>query len=405
MNRQSSSSTQTVILSGVVLVALCLVVIGVVAVVLSYQSLVVVDEVATIAAATVPPTPTLAVPATMGIIAPQTSSPTPVFIPEQPLTVTATIPAAFQVHTVQPGDTLISIAQQYNVTLDLLLQVNNLGDSSMLFVAQELIIPPANVTELAPEMLTAAAPSYTITTLGFSGNNRAIERYTFGSGPTQIVFVGSIHGGYEWNTTVLAYQAIDYFAAFPDLVPETVTLHIIPTVNPDGIYRVTQKEGRISSNDIPSSDPLAAFPGRFNANEVDLNRNWECNWSKTALWRDQEISGGAAPFSEVENQVLRDFVTQPGIAAVIFWHSAAAIVSPGRCNEEAYEPANELAEVYSAAAGYPVQYFLAYEITGDASDWLATQDIPSIAVELTDHFDTEWPKNLAGILAVLAYYK
>jgi g-D-glutamyl-meso-diaminopimelate peptidase len=367
---------------------------------------VVVDEVATIAAATVPPTPTLAVPATLGIIDPQATTPIPGLTPENtPLPVATNTPVAFQVHTVQPGDTLFSIAQQYEVAFDLLLQVNNLADTSMLFVAQELIIPPANVTELAPEMLTAAAPSYTITTLGFSGNNRPIERYTFGSGPAQIVFVGSIHGGYEWNTTVLAYQAIDYFAAFPDLVPETVTLHIIPTVNPDGIYRVTQKEGRISSNDIPSSDPLAAFPGRFNANEVDLNRNWECNWSETALWRDQEISGGAAPFSEVENQVLRDFVTQPGIAAVIFWHSAAAIVSPGRCNEEAYEPANELAEVYSAAAGYPVQYFLAYEITGDASDWLATQDIPSIAVELTDHFDTEWPKNLAGILAVLAYYK
>jgi predicted deacylase len=306
---------------------------------------------------------------------------------------------------VASGETLIGIAQQYSLTPEQLMQVNHLGDSSLLYVGQELVIPPTGNTEWPAELLTAAAPPYTITTLGYSNQNRPIERYTFGHGPNQVLFVGSIHGGYEWNSTVLAYQAIDYFAAFPGLVPATVTLHIIPTANPDGLYWVTHKEGRISPNDILTADPAAALPGRFNAHGVDLNRNWDCNWSATAQWRDEAISGGTAPFSEVENQILRDFFTQPGVEAVIFWHSAAALVLPGRCDEGVYQPSVELAEVYGAAAGYATQSFLAYEITGDASDWLATQDIPAITVELTNHVDTDWPQNLSGMLAVLAYYQ
>src|SRR5690606_26513914 len=160
---------------------------------------------------------------------------------------------------------------------------------------------------------------YTVVVIGRSEQNRPIYRYTFGDGPVHVVFVGAIHGGYEWNSALLAYQAIDYFALFPQDIPENITLHIIPTANPDGLFLVTGQEGRFTEADIPPGDPLNLLPGRFNANGVDLNRNWDCRWSATAFFRDQAISGGSAPFSERETQVLRDFLTQPTIKAVVFW--------------------------------------------------------------------------------------
>jgi hypothetical protein len=235
--------------------------------------------------------------------------------------------------------------------------------------------------------------------IGYSAGGRPLTDYQFGDGPEQIVLVGGMHGGYEWNTILLAYHMIDYFAQNPGDVPETVTLHIIPSANPDGQFAVTGRDGRFSEADI---DPAADhFPGRFNANGVDLNRNWACRWQEKGVWRDQEIDAGAYPFSEPETAVLRDFFLEMEPTAVVFWHSAANGAYGAGC-PELYQPAYALAERYGAAAGYPVyESFDHYQVTGDATDWLSLQNIPAITVELKTHEALDWDKNLAGVLAVL----
>jgi hypothetical protein len=230
-----------------------------------------------------------------------------------------------------------------------------------------------------------------------------IEHSTFGRGPLHLALVGSIHGGYEWNTANLAYEVLAYFEANPAVVPSSLTLHIIPVANPDGLALV--KPGWTTGPIPPPAGVITdTLPGRFNGRGVDLNRNWNCNWSSAAVWRDRPISGGEAPFSESETVALREFFLSEKIDAVIFWHSAAGVVLPGRCGSADHAPSNDLAAVYSAASGYPVRHSLPYEITGDASDWLTTQGIASIAVELTDHTAVEFERNLSGVLAVLDYF-
>ena len=49
-----------------------------------------------------------------------------------------------------------------------------------------------------------------IKVIGTSVQGRKIESYTYGNGETHIAFVGGIHGGYEWNSVLLAYQFVDY---------------------------------------------------------------------------------------------------------------------------------------------------------------------------------------------------
>ena len=308
-------------------------------------------------------------------------------------------PIPWQKHLVQSGETLTSIATLYHLTVEQLQAVNYLTENDLLFAGQWLIIPPQ---DSRGAMLWERPTPYTVVVIGRSVQNRPIYRFTFGEGPVHLVFVGAIHGGYEWNSALLAYQAIDYFAVFPQDVPANITLHIIPTANPDGLFLATGKEGRFTAADIPPGDALNLLPGRFNANEVDLNRNWDCRWSAQAFFRDQVISGGSAAFSERETQVLRDFLTQPQIQGVVFWHSAAATVIPGGC-EESHPPSLELAEVYRAAANYPNNTSLGYPITGDASDYLAQQGIPAITVELTNHEDTDGGQNMNGMLAVLQW--
>lgn len=62
-------------------------------------------------------------------------------------------------HTVQPGENLFRIAQQYGVTVQAIAAANNLSDPNNLRVGQVLIIPRAAITPTA----TAAAPQASLT--------------------------------------------------------------------------------------------------------------------------------------------------------------------------------------------------------------------------------------------------
>ncbi|GIW06463.1 MAG: hypothetical protein KatS3mg060_1268 [Dehalococcoidia bacterium] len=76
--------------------------------------------------------------------------PTPTAIPVRPSPTAATAsvptavpPAPERTHTVVEGDTLSSIAVQYNVSIDAIVQLNNLGDRELIRLGQTLRIPPA----------------------------------------------------------------------------------------------------------------------------------------------------------------------------------------------------------------------------------------------------------------------
>lgn len=366
------------------------------------------------------PTPIKPPPTVTTTALPPSPLPTITPAPTEPFVIT---------HTVEAGQTLTTIADLYEgVTADEIAAWNGLTDPNAIIAGQVLIIPPrepvapepgtpaptsvapATFTPIAGEAGTAAATATSAVgadnkvQVGSSTFGHPIYDYVFGGGPLHVVFIGGIHGGYEWNTVALAYEAIDYFEANPDAVPEGITLHILPAMNPDGVFRVSSVLEGLTAAYVPDQTTEGTLEGRFNGREVDLNRNWGCNWSAEALWRNEPVSAGTEAFSEVENIIVRNYLLELDAAAAIFWHSASGIVAPGRCNDVEHAGSEELARVYAQAAGYAQQPFLAYDVTGDASDWLSSQGIPSVAVELTDHINTEWEKNLAGILAVLALY-
>lgn len=237
--------------------------------------------------------------------------------------------------------------------------------------------------------------------LGQSVEGRTIEAFRFGFGTDVIIFVGGMHGGYEWNTILLAYEAIDYFVEHPEVIPSNVSLYIIPSANPDGQYWATEQNGRFQPEDVAQ----ITIPGRFNANEVDLNRNWDCEWQAEANWNGRQVDAGSEPFSEPETKILRRFFLRQSPEVVLFWHSKADGIYAGGCGDDAFADSLALGEIYADAADYNVhEAFTAYEITGEASDWLTTQDIPSFTVELTVHDETEWAQNLAGMLAMLEHF-
>jgi hypothetical protein len=240
------------------------------------------------------------------------------------------------------------------------------------------------------------------TVIGTSVEGRPIEVTSYGHGDTHLLFVGGMHGGYEWNSTLLAYAFMDYIEAHPDFVPEDMTISVIPSLNPDGTFAVIGKEGRFGIGDVPA-DEGPAGTGRLNAHDVDLNRNFDCKWQPESTWRSQAVSAGTGPFSEPEAATLRDFIEDYAPKAVVFWHSQANTVYASECEHGVLPQTLTLMSAYATAAGYnAVSAFDAYPITGDAEGWLASIGIPAITVELGTHATIEWEKNLAGISALLS---
>jgi g-D-glutamyl-meso-diaminopimelate peptidase len=239
--------------------------------------------------------------------------------------------------------------------------------------------------------------------IGSSVEGREIEVYTYGNGDTHLAFIGGMHGGYEWNSTLLAYKLIDYLNASPENIPENITVTVIPSANPDGLYKVIGKEGRFNIKDVPENEDSS--PGRFNANMVDLNRNFDCKWKPESMWRGNVVSAGTEAFSEPEAKAIRNFVLENNPDAVIFFHSQANAVYASECEDGILPKTREIMNAYSLASGYQaVESFDQYEITGDAEGWLASIGIPAITVELKTHENIEWERNLAGIKSILELY-
>ena len=56
---------------------------------------------------------------------------------------------------------------------------------------------------IEPEV-TADIPSVTTEMIGSSVEGRDIKVTTLGQGDTHLLFVGGVHGGYEWNSSLSA---------------------------------------------------------------------------------------------------------------------------------------------------------------------------------------------------------
>jgi hypothetical protein len=240
--------------------------------------------------------------------------------------------------------------------------------------------------------------------IGTSAGGEAITAYHFGSGETELLFIGGIHGGYSWNTSLLAFELIDWLEANETKVPENVKVTIIPVLNPDGLKVVTGTTGLFAKTAVNSTESVR-ISGRFNANDVDINRNFNCEWKATGTWQNRNVSGGTAPFSEPESAAIRTYVTANKPAAAVTWYSAAGGVYSSSCNNGISNETRDLTKLFADAAKYTAyEEFNYYEITGDMVNWFAGQNIPAISVLLTNHTDTEFSKNIAGLEAMLTKY-
>ncbi|MBI4731074.1 MAG: DUF2817 domain-containing protein [Chloroflexi bacterium] len=248
---------------------------------------------------------------------------------------------------------------------------------------------PAPTITLPPTVTNTPVPfSEGPIVIGHSVEERPLEIFRFGTGLEERLIVAGMHGGSEFNTIQLADELIAYINAHPEIIPEDVTLFILRNLNPDGEARAHD------------------FTARSNANNVDLNRNWDANWQKDwprqNCWTYTYVTGGNAPGSEPETQALMAFILGHQIDAIINYHSAALGIFAGGLPPE--ESTLRLAEAVADVTTYPYPPVnIGCTYTGGFTDWADEHGIPALDVELTNHTDTDFEMNLLVLNVLLEW--
>ena len=213
--------------------------------------------------------------------------------------------------------------------------------------------------------------------LGDSSQGRPIDGYLLGIGPATVVIVGGIHGRPELNASELVWQLLEYFETDPAAVPHGLKLLFVPEANPDGLAGGTRElaDGVDPNRNFPTHDwrPATYGPGKWLAD-----------------------GGGEGPLSEPETVALANLVERVHPVAVLSYHSAAGIAMGGTA-----AVSSGMLAAYADNSGYPARQFVAYPVTGDFAQWCDDLGIPTVEVELSDHFNPELDRNLAGIEAAL----
>ncbi|HSB91285.1 MAG TPA: M14 family metallopeptidase [Anaerolineales bacterium] len=242
--------------------------------------------------------------------------------------------------------------------------------------------PSAASTEPSP------TPDDTPIVIGTSVGGRPLEVYRFGNGPRELLIVAGIHGGYEWNTVLLADALVAHVRDGSVAVPEDASLFILHDLNPDGYERAHGAEGRA------------------NDRGVDLNRNWPLNWqpdwNRSGCWDYLPITAGKHPLSEPETAALLGFIVQHDFQALISYHSAALGIFPG--GQPPTEGSLRLAEAIHGVTDYPYPpQRNGCEYTGQFADWATAQGMAAVDVELSTHDSIDLWVNLDVLRTFLAF--
>jgi len=252
--------------------------------------------------------------------------------------------------------------------------------------AMKIIIEQESCDNILKYIDKSLNPDYPINTsctssdiIGTSVNGTHIRNFKIGKGEKTLVFFGAIHG-VESNTAQLLRNWVTELEINYNSIPKDVTVIVIPELNPDGVKLHT----------------------RFNANNVDLNRNFEtAHWQQKTYFHGKTfpLGGGIKPFSEPETRAIIDLISENDPDLVISYHSAAAYTIPSSLTVD-------LGRIYSKESGYK---FIAptktnaftYTITGAYGTWAVEHNVPSIIIELATPDKTEEKRNFPAMWEML----
>ncbi len=190
---------------------------------------------------------------------------------------------------------------------------------------------------------------------GKSVEGRDLEAWETGQGTQTILVLGGIHGDEK--------NPVPFMKKWRAIAPCRPDQHLIfiECANPDGQNNQT----------------------RGNAHKVDLNRNFDADWSPEA--RAPRYFPGSKPLSEPESVALYELIKRTKPMRMMSIHG------PLNCVNFDGPDCVELATEMSLACGVPVKSDIGYPTPGSLGRWCDASKIPLITLELTsEDFSTCW---------------
>lgn len=249
--------------------------------------------------------------------------------------------------------------------------------------------------------ILSSFPEVKIFSIGKSVWNRNIYCIKFGTGKKNVLFNAS-HHGLEWITSpILIKLCDDILNADNRLLGfdikkllSTVTFHIIPMVNPDGI--------EIAQNGINKNHPQYEqfclwnkgddFKSKWqaNANGVDLNHNYDACFALSK--RINESSGITGPNftrytgdfaeSEPESHALCEYVRKNRFDLTLAFHSQGEVIY---YDYNGHVPPNgyEIGKILCKESGYVFDKATGITSCGGFKDWfIKMYNKPSYTIEV-----------------------
>ena len=244
-------------------------------------------------------------------------------------------------------------------------------------------------------------------TFGYSNNGQPLWALEISDHPDQremeprIRLTGTIHGD-EYISGEMLIKFISYLLENYDANQEVKNLidnsfiAFIPVLNPDGYTLNT----------------------RYNANGVDLNRNFSVSWQESS-------AHGTAPFSEKESKAFRDYSLETNFHLSATFHSGAVIVNlpfdygaetDGVLPQE-YDLVEFLGKTYTTSGSFLYNKDLLnlpevelgfinggdwYTADGSLQDW---SYLETGCLDLTIEISTDNPQTEQGVEEIFVYNK
>ncbi len=223
-----------------------------------------------------------------------------------------------------------------------------------------------------------------IVSLGTSVQGRNIYAYYFGNGAKKVLFFASMHGS-ESNTKSTMTKWIDELEINNSRIPSDKTIIVIPTLNPDGV----------------------ANRSRFNANGVDLNRNFAASdWAQGTYLHTTfyPTGGGISPFSEPESLIMKNLIAKENPYITLSYHAAAGYVVASNTAKGI-----EMGQIYSQLSKYKyiapgTHDAFSYDITGTFEGWAEEQGYSSLVIELSSAYTDQFLQNKSAMWKIVESY-